>query len=273
MGPGTEAGPTSHHRSVTTHAQAHGPSDARAHADLIVADLRTRTDPAGLAGLARYGIEVTEAVGGVSMPELRAMGRKLRPDHDLALALWESGVYEARMLAAMVDDPARVTEAQMEAWAASFESWADVDGVTGILFSRTPFAWGKAVEWSGRDQEFVKRAAFAMMAWLAVHDREADDARFEALLPIIEREAGDPRKYVRKGVNWALRQIGKRDRALNAAAIASARRILAASPRGRNWVGSDALRELTTGGTEGILRRQEEQAARTRGGSARQEPS
>jgi 3-methyladenine DNA glycosylase AlkD len=238
-----------------------------------VADLRARTDPAGQAGLARFGIDVSDAVGGVSMPELRAMGKRLRPDHELALALWESGVYEARMLAAMVDDPARVTEAQMEAWAAGFESWADVDGVTGILFSRTPFAWDKAVAWSRRDEEFVKRAGFALMAWLAVHDRDADDARFEALLPVIEREAGDARKYVRKGVNWALRQIGKRNRALNAASIASARRILAASPRGRNWVASDALRELTTEDTEGILRRQEERAARMPAGSGGRAPS
>jgi 3-methyladenine DNA glycosylase AlkD len=267
---------------VTTHPEAPGSSDARARAEQIVADLRARTDPAGQAGLARYGIDVRDAVGGLSMPELRAMGKRLGPDHELALALWESGVYEARLLAAMVDDPARVTEDQMEAWAADFESWADVDGVTGTLFDRTPFAWAKAVEWSGRDEEFVKRAGFALMAWLAVHDRNAEDGRFEALLPIVEREAGDPRKYVRKGVNWALRQIGKRNRVLNAAAIASARRILADSPRGRNWVASDALRELTTEDTEGILRRQEERArrrersterGRSRSRSGRQTPS
>jgi 3-methyladenine DNA glycosylase AlkD len=256
---------------VTAHPEATG--DARARADRIVADLRARTDPAGIAGMARYGIVVSDAVGGLGMTDLRAMGKALRPDHDLALALWESGVYEARLLAAMVDDPAQVTEQQMEAWATDFESWADVDGVTGILFDRTPFAWAKAVEWSARDAEFVKRAGFALMAWLAVHDRNAEDARFEALLPIVEREAGDPRKYARKGVNWALRQIGKRDRALNAAAIASARRILAASPKGRNWVASDALRELTTDDTEAILRRQEERAGKRRARPGRQPPS
>ncbi len=194
--------------------------------------------------MARYGIRGSNMLGGTSVPKLREMGRRLRPDHDLAECLWRSGIHEARMLAAFVDDPGRVTPEQMERWAADFDSWEIVDQTVGNLFDRTPFAWDKAVEWADREEEFVKRAGFAMMATLAVHDKSAPDARFGALLPLIEREASDPRHYVRKGVNWALRQIGKRDVVLHAEATAAANRIVSDGPRRARWVGSDALREL-----------------------------
>jgi 3-methyladenine DNA glycosylase AlkD len=202
------------------------------------------SDPSQREGMARYGIRVDRALGGVGVPALRAMGRRLGKDHDLAVALWATGIHEARLLAAFVDDPTKVTEDQMEAWAAEFDSWDIVDQVTGSLFDRTPFAWPKAREWSRRPEEFVKRAAFAMVAGIAVHDKRAPDRVFLAFLPVIEREARDPRNYVRKGVNWALRQIGKRNRALNEAAIACAERILASGDRSARWVASDALREL-----------------------------
>jgi 3-methyladenine DNA glycosylase AlkD len=205
-------------------------------------------------GMARYGIRVDRALGGVGVPALRATGKRLGRDHELAGALWATGIHEARLLAAFVDDPFQVTEDHMEAWAAQFDSWDIVDGVTRSLFDRTPFAWIKAREWSGRPEEFVKRAAFAMVAGIAVHDKAAPDRVFRAFLPVIEREAGDPRNYVRKGVNWALRQIGKRNRALNEAAIACAERILASGERSARWVASDALRELRTDYTQIRLR-------------------
>jgi 3-methyladenine DNA glycosylase AlkD len=154
----------------------------------------------------------------------------------------------------MVDDPAEVTEEQMEAWAADFDSWDVVDGTVSGLFDKTPLAWRKVVEWSSREEEFVKRAAFAMMATLAVHDKTAPDQAFVDLLPIIEREAGDRRNFVRKAVNWALRQIGKRNLALNTEAIATAERIHATGPRPARWVASDALRELRSDAVQDRLR-------------------
>jgi 3-methyladenine DNA glycosylase AlkD len=210
----------------------------------VIRELRAMADPSALEGMARFGITTNRALGGISVPSLRALARRLGKDHDLAAALWASGIHEARLLAGMVDDPLAVTEAQMEAWAAEFDSWDVVDGTCGSLFDKTPFAWAKAVEWSARPEEFAKRAGFTLMAMLAVHDKRSPDRRFEAFLPIIEREAGDPRNFVRKAVNWALRQIGKRNAALNARSIATAERILANGPRPAKWVASDALREL-----------------------------
>jgi 3-methyladenine DNA glycosylase AlkD len=210
----------------------------------VIDELRAMADPSQLAGMARFGISTSGTLGGISLPTLRAMAKRLGKDHRLAAGLWASEIHEARILAALVDDPGLVTEKQMEAWAADFDSWDVVDGACSSLFDKTPFAWTKAVEWSSREEEFVKRAAFAMMAALSVHDKKAPDSAFVALLPVIEREAGDPRNFVRKAVNWALRQIGKRNVALNAAAIDSAERIHRDGPRPAKWVASDALREL-----------------------------
>jgi 3-methyladenine DNA glycosylase AlkD len=223
------------------------PSPGRAErvtARAVVEELRSMADPAQLEGMARFGISTKATLGGISVPAIRAMAKRLGRDHDLAMGLWATGIHEARLLAAMVDDPAAVTDEQMEAWAGDFDSWDIVDGTCSNLFDKTPLAWSKAVEWSGREEEYVKRAAFTMMATLAVHDKHAPDARFRELLPIIEREAGDPRNFVRKSVNWALRQIGKRNAALHAEAISTAERIHATGPRPAKWVASDALREL-----------------------------
>jgi 3-methyladenine DNA glycosylase AlkD len=210
----------------------------------VLEELRARANPADLEGMARFGIDTSQALGGSRLPDLRALAKRIGPDHSLARQLWRSKVHEARILASMVDDPALVTEEQMEEWASEFDSWDVVDGVCCTLFDKTPYAWDKAVLWSEREEEFVKRAGFTLMACLAVHDKKSPDARFESLLPIIEREAIDRRNYVRKAVNWALRQIGKRNLRLNRQAIATANRILE-GPRSARWVASDALRELT----------------------------
>jgi 3-methyladenine DNA glycosylase AlkD len=219
----------------------------------IIRELRSMADPSQLEGMARFGISTDGTLGGIGVPALRAMAKRIGRDHEVAGGLWASGIHEARILAAMVDDPSAVTEEQMEGWAAEFDSWDVVDG-TVSLFDKTPFAWSKVIEWSWREEEFVKRAAFAMMAALAVHDKQASDTAFVALLPIIEREAGDPRNFVRKAVNWALRQIGKRNSALNAKAIAAAERIHATGPRPAKWVASDALRELRSDPVQARLR-------------------
>jgi 3-methyladenine DNA glycosylase AlkD len=214
-------------------------------AQQVLAELRSLADPSQLAGMARFGIATDHALGGIGMPRLRRMGRELGPDHDLAEALWGTGVHEARLLAAFVDDPALVKVEQMERWAGGFDSWDLCDTVCGSLFDRTPFAHDKAVAWSGREEEFVKRAGFATMAWLAVHDREADDERFLAFLPHLEQGAADDRKLVRKAVSWALRQIGKRNARLNEEAVACADRIREQGSRSARWVATDAIRELS----------------------------
>jgi 3-methyladenine DNA glycosylase AlkD len=208
-----------------------------------VAELRSLGDPAARKGQARFGIQTRRALG-ISMPKLRTIARREGRDHDLALALWASGIHEARILAALVDEPTAVTEAQMEGWAGQFDSWDLVDQCCGGLFDRTPWAYSKAVEWAGRPEEFVKRAGFSLMAQLAVHDKLAPDDRFRQFLPFIEREAGDPRNFVKKAVNWALRGIGKRSLALNAEAVEIALRIQAGRAGVARWVASNALREL-----------------------------
>jgi 3-methyladenine DNA glycosylase AlkD len=224
-------------------------------ADAVIRELWSRADPSQLDGMARFGISTDGTLGGIGLPALRAMAKRIGCSHAVAIGLWTSGIHEARLLAGMVDDPSAVTEEQMETWAADFDSWDVVDGTVSSLFDKTPFAWRKVVEWSSREEEFVKRAAFAMMASLAVHDKKAPDAAFVALLPIIEREAGDPRNFVRKAVNWALRQIGKRNAALNAAAITAGERIHATGPRPAKWVASDALRELRSDAVQHRLAR------------------
>jgi 3-methyladenine DNA glycosylase AlkD len=211
-------------------------------------------DPAAREGQARFGIQTRRAFG-VSVPKIRAIARREGRDHDLALELWASGFHESRLLATFVDDPEAVTEAQMEAWAAEFDSWDLVDQCCANLFDRTPWAYRKAVEWAGREEEFVKRAGFAMMAALAVHDKGAPDERFHPFLPLIEREAGDARNFVKKAVNWALRGIGKRSRALNALSVETAVRIQANGTGAARWVASDALRELRSPQVVGRIRR------------------
>jgi 3-methyladenine DNA glycosylase AlkD len=220
----------------------------------VLDELRSLADPAGREGMARFGINPSRALG-IRIPQLRAIARRVGKDHQIAAELWASGIHEARLLACFVDDPSQVTEAQMEAWAAEFDSWDLVDQCCGNLFDRTPFAYDKAAEWAGREDQFVKRAGFAMMALLAVHDKQAPDERIEAFLPLIEREAPDARNFVRKAVNWALREIGKRNAALHAAAIECCERILASGVRSARWVATDALRELRSDAVISRIRR------------------
>ena len=195
-------------------------------------------------GMARYGIPLGNAYG-VTMPDIQNYAKPFRKRHDLALALWETGQYEARLLCAYIDDPAAVTPAQMDRWARDFDSWAICDTLCFALFDRTPHAWKKVEQWAGKRDEFVKRAAFAMLASLTIHDRDADPALFLRGLELIEREAGDARNFVSKGVNWALRAIGKkRNPALQKAAISTARRLAASTEAAPRWVGKAALREI-----------------------------
>ena len=203
--------------------------------------------------MARFGINPERALG-VRIPDLRRLARELRKDHSLALALWRTGVHEARILASMVDEPGRVTERQMGSWARAFDSWDLCDQVCGNLFDRTPLAHRKTVEWMGRQEEFVKRAGFALAAWRAVHDREAPDKDFIELLPLIDRQAGDERNFVKKAVNWALRQIGKRNRSLNRHALRTAKRLAAGDSASACWIGKNALRELSSVAVRARLR-------------------
>jgi 3-methyladenine DNA glycosylase AlkD len=210
----------------------------------ILDHLRSIAVPANLAGMARYGIRTDHALG-VPMPAMRALARRVGRDHALAGELWDSGIHEARIMAALVDEPAKVTARQLDAWVKDMDSWDVCDQACNNLFRRTPHAWGKARQWARSRAEFTRRAAFALMASLAVHDKAAGDAEFLALLPLVERAAGDERNFVKKAVNWALRQIGKRNAPLRAAAIACARRIAAQGGKAARWIASDALRELT----------------------------
>ena len=209
----------------------------------ILRTLKSHYKPENIEGMARFGI-VTKKAYGVPAPALRKLAREIGKDHALAQRLWSSGIHDARVLAALIDDPAEVTEEQMESWAADFDNWGVCDACCGNLFDKTGFAYRKAVEWSRRDEEFVKRAGFALMACLVVHDKKADDRQFERFLPIIEREATDDRNFVKKAVNWALRQIGKRNLRLNRKAIERAERIRALDSRAARWIAADALREL-----------------------------
>jgi len=213
--------------------------------DEIVGDLRSHANADNVAGMARFGINPAGTLG-VNIPTIRAIARRAGRDHALALDLWATGIHEARILAAMVDEPAKVARRQMDRWAAQFDSWDVVDGCCSVLFDKTPYAWDKAMQWSVRRPEYVKRAGFVLMAALAVHDKRAPDSAFLSFLPVIVRESGDERNFVKKSVNWALRQIGKRNRRLNAAAIATAREILALDTRAGRCTARDALRELTS---------------------------
>ena len=219
------------------------PQELKRNADEVVARLRSLAQPGNLEGMKRFGIPTEHALG-IPIPALRKLAKETGKDHSLAGELWASGIHEARILATMVEDPKQVTDRQMEAWVRDFSSWDLCDQCCSNLFDRTPHAYRKVVEWSRSDEEFVKRAGFVLMATLSVHDRKADDGVFRAFFPIIAREATDDRIYVRKAINWALRQIGKRNRTLNREAIRVAEEIRALESRAARWIASDALREL-----------------------------
>lgn len=228
--------------------------------DEIIAKLESLGSPENVAGMARFGI-VTKKAFGVSAPNLRALAKEIKKSaterHALALDLWKTGIHEARAVAYLIDDPKQVTSKQMDAWARDFDNWAIVDGTCGHLFCRTPLAYEKAYEWSERDEEFIKRAGIVLMAWLAVHDKKADDDKIAEFLPVLERHAADGRNFVKKAVNWSLRQTGKRNLALNKASIETAERIKLQNSASARWIASDALRELTS---EPVLRRLNEKA-------------
>lgn len=230
---------------------------------MVLARLRSMANPENVAGMARFGITTTNTLG-ISLWDLRKVAKEIGTDHSLALDLWKSGVHEARMLAAFVDDPLHVTEAQMDAWVHDFDSWDLCDTVTTDLFYRTPFARRKAIEWSGMPEQFVKRAGFAMMAGLAWHDKDAEDSVFPPFLDAAIRAATDDRNYVRKAVSWALRNIGKRNAALNRMAVATARRIQKIDSRAARWIASDVLRELTS---DAVKRRLKKDQRRKRPGA------
>jgi 3-methyladenine DNA glycosylase AlkD len=226
----------------------------------ILSRLRTLADPDSVKGMARFGINPENTLG-VSMPDIRRLAGNIGRDHALAQALWDSGVHEARILAGLVDVPAEVTAEQMERWVRDFDSWDVCDQVVMNLFDRTPFAYEKALEWSLREEEFVKRAGFALMASLAVHDKKAPDEKFLPLLDAIARGSADDRNFVKKAVNWALRQIGKRSLLLHGHAVRTAKAIAASGAKSGRWIAADALRELQSSAVESRLRERARKAA------------
>ena len=226
--------------------------DSSMQLDDVLEALRERAAPSRLEGMARYGIDTSRGLG-VSLPEIRTVARSVGRRHGLAQQLWATEIHEARILASMVDEPERVTPSQMDRWARDFASWDVCDQVCSNLFVRTAHAHAKAARWSSSRAEFVKRAAFSLMASLAVHDKDADDDAFEAFLPLIVEGANDERNFVKKSVNWALRQIGKRDRRLNASAIATAEEIRALDSRAARWIAADSLRELRSDAVQARL--------------------
>lgn len=210
----------------------------------IIKKIKSMANPKNVEGMARFGINPKNTYG-VQVFKLRAIAKEAGKNHELAELLWSSGIHEARIIAAYVEDPKTMAEAQMEKWALDFDSWDVCDQVCSNLFDRTEFAWKKAVEWSGRKEEFIKRAGFVIMAALASHDKKSPDSRFIELLPIIKRESCDERNYVRKALNWALRGIGKRNLVLNKKAVESAREIAKINSKAAHWIASGAIRELT----------------------------
>jgi 3-methyladenine DNA glycosylase AlkD len=209
----------------------------------ILAALHKASIPANLAGMQRFGIDTTHALG-IPIPALRALAKKIKTNHELALELWKTNIHEARILASMIDDPAQVTSAQIDVWAKDFNSWDICDQVCGNLFDRTPFVMTKIKTFSKSKHEFIKRAAFSLMAEFAVHKKTAGDDVFMEFFPIIEREAWDDRNFVKKAVNWALRGTGKRNSRLHKQAIDCAKRILLQDSKAAKWIAKDALREL-----------------------------
>jgi len=222
-------------------------SDAAPEDDVesVLAWLKRHSTKHSLEGMARYAIPSDNALG-VSVTDIRVLGKRIGRNHDLAAALWKTGCYEARMLTSFIDDPALVTAAQMDRWCRDFDNWAVCDTLCFHLFDRTPYAWAKVERWSGKPEEFIKRAAFALLWSLTVHDRKAGDEPFLNGLLLIERAATDERNFVKKAVNMALRAVGKRNAALNTVAVTLARRLAESSSGAARWVGKDALRELTS---------------------------
>ena len=232
-------------KSKGTASRAKAESSADTHVEEVVARLKRLGTKKTRDGMARYAIPSDNAFG-VSVADIRKLGKQLGRNHDLAESLWKTGWYEARMLASFVDDPAQVTPAQMDRWCRDFDSWAIVDTICFHLFDKTPYAFAKVKEWATRKGEFEKRAAFALLASLGVHDKAASDQSFAKCLPLIERGATDERNFVKKGVSWALRVVGRRSKALNEASVELSQRLCNSEKSAARWVGKDALKELTS---------------------------
>jgi len=211
----------------------------------VIEKLKYLSNPKAIIGMVRYGI-APENTYGVSIPNLRKIAKEIGISHQLAQQLWTTNIRETKILASMIEDPEMVTEEQIEDWVKEFNYWEICDQCCMNLFERTKFAYKKAIEWSSREKEFVKRAGFVLMARLAVSDKKAGNKRFEKFLPVIKREATDDRNYVKKAVNWALRQIGKRNLNLNGKAIKIAKEIQKMDSKTAKWIASDAIRELTS---------------------------
>jgi 3-methyladenine DNA glycosylase AlkD len=219
----------------------------------VVGELRRLGTKRNVEGMARYGIRA-QKVFGVSKPKLDALARKIGKNHVLGLELWSTGIQDAKILAGLISEPGKVTASQMELWVRDFDNWDSCDGTCCHLFVFARPAWRKAFAWTKRREEFQKRAGFALAAYLAYRDKSAGDAKFMRFLKVIEREADDERNFVRKAVNWALRNIGKRNRRLNGAAIATARRLRKKESRVARWIAADALRELEGEAVQSRLR-------------------
>lgn len=225
----------------------------------VLAELESKADPEHSEQVGRYNVPTDNWLG-VRAPDMKELAKKIGVDHELALELWQCKWREAQVLVCVVADPKRVTEEQMDEWAAGFDNWAICDAFCRYLFIYTPFAHKKAFEWAGSEEEFVKRAAFSLMAYLAVHDKRASNEAFMQFLPVIKAESTDERNIVKKAVNWALRAIGKRNLALNEAAIRTSEEIIESNLPSARWPGRDALRELRS---EKVQRRLREKASRT----------
>jgi 3-methyladenine DNA glycosylase AlkD len=221
-----------------------------------VAELRRHGSQRNVDGMAHFGIRAAD-VYGVSKPKLDKIARDIGRNHDLGLQLWKTGNHDARLLGVLISESHRVTAKQMEQWVKDFDNWDVCDGTCCHLFAHAAPAWKKALAWTRRKSEFEKRAGFAMAAYLAIHDKTAEDQRFEPVLKAIERESWDERNFVRKAVNWALRNIGKRNERLNRRAIASAGRIRKEGTRAGRWIAADALRELKSDAVQTRLKRKE----------------
>ncbi len=224
----------------------------------ILDRLRAMGSPENVAGMARYGIQADKAFG-VKVKDLRGLAKELGRDHALALGLWASEVHEARMLACMLEEPGELSEQQMDAWIKDFDSWDLCDTCTGSLFDKHPRAYEKAIEWSQLEPEFERRAGFAMMAWLAVHDKKAPNKQFEVFFPFILEASVDERNFVKKAVNWALRQIGKRNLVMRKRAIQISEEIQEIDSKAARWIAADALRELNKAS---LIERLEKKAAK-----------
>jgi len=212
-------------------------------ADAVLEQLKEKGSAKNVEGMGKFGMATDQRLG-VPVPEMRKIAKGIGKDHELALELWETGVQEARIVACLIDVPEAVTENQMEAWVADFNSWDVCDQVCLNLFEKTSFSQQKIEEWSIREEEFVKRAAYAIIAGLAWHDKQAADEQFIEYLPVIKSGATDDRNFVKKAVNWALRNIGKRNPVLNAAAIKTATELQQMDSKSARWIASDAIREL-----------------------------